>query len=237
MVGVPVRMPFTVKVTDNVAATATANLSIVISSGLTITTTSLPSGTVGVVYAFTLATANGTPPFTWATDNPPPPGIALDTVNGILTGTPTTQGSYPLTFTVTDTAGATATSAAMTLAVAPSSGPLPPIGRRRYGGTMSDWSFQFIGDAIDRAAGVTITFYTALTGGTQILDLTTTGGGPISSVVTDPNGELPEFFGPDSVMEMYADANGGLGPRRRITCSDLGDLVTSMYAVLKLLSG
>jgi hypothetical protein len=125
----------------------------------------------------------------------------------------------------------------MTLAVAPVTGGLPPIGRRRFGGTTADWTFQFVGDAIDRAAGVTVTFYNALTGGDQITDLTTAGGGPITSVVSDASGEIPEFFGPANVVEMFADANGGLGPRRRVTAADLGDLTVVMYNALKLLTG
>jgi hypothetical protein len=230
---------FVIKVTDNVAATATASLSIAISTGLTVTTTTLPGGQVGVAYAFTLASAGGTPPYTWGilSTQDLPPGVILDPLTGILSGTPTIAGSFPLTFTLLDGASASATSAPMTLAVSPVTGGLAPIGRRRFGGTTADWTFQFVGDAVDRAAGVTVTFYNALTGGTQITDLTTSGGGPITSVVSDASGEIPEFFGPDSVLEMFADANGGLGPRRRVTAADLGDLTVAMYNALKLLTG
>jgi hypothetical protein len=228
---------FVIKVTDNVAATATASLSIIISTGLQITTTSLPPGQVGVSYAFTLSTAGGTPPYLWSAAQGMPAGMILDTAAGIMSGVPELAGSFPETFTVTDGAGASATSVPMTLAVAPVTGGLPPIGRRRFGGTTADWTFQFVGDAIDRAAGVTVTFYNALTGGDQITDLTTAGGGPITSVVSDASGEIPEFFGPANVVEMFADANGGLGPRRRVTAADLGDLTVVMYNALKLLTG
>jgi hypothetical protein len=228
---------FVIKVTDNVAATATASLSIIISTGLRITTTSLPPGQVGVSYAFTLSTAGGTPPYLWSAAQGMPAGMILDTAAGIMSGVPELAGSFPETFTVTDGAGASATPVPLTLAISPVTGGLPPIGRRRFGGTTADWTFQFVGDAIDRAAGVTVTFYNALTGGIQITDLTTAGGGPITSVVSDASGEIPEFFGPDSVVEMFADANGGLGPRRRVTAADLGDLTVVMYNALKLLTG
>jgi hypothetical protein len=36
---------------------------------------------------------------------------------------------------------------------------------------------------------------------------------------------------------MFADANGGLGPRRRVTAADLGDLTVVLYNALKLLTG
>lgn len=228
---------FVLKVTDNVAATATASVSIVISSALSVTTAALPAGQVGAAYAFTLATANGTPPYTWAVTGTLPPGIVLDTVGGVLSGTPTVPASAPVSFTVTDGASATATSVPLTLAIASSTGGLPPLGRRRFGGTTGDWAFTFVGDAIDRAAGVTVTFYTALTGGTQIVDLTTAGGGPITSVLTDSSGEMPEFFGPSGVMEMYADANGGLGPRRRMVAADMGDAVSLLWTAVTNLGG
>jgi hypothetical protein len=63
-----------------------------------ITTTALPSGTVGVAYSADL-TATGTAPITWTvTSGDLPDGLTLDTATGAISGKPTTAET--LTFTV-----------------------------------------------------------------------------------------------------------------------------------------
>ena len=235
---------FSVDVTDANLVTVTAAFSLTISGGLSISTQALTPGTVGVQYLFTLATAGGTAPFSWglAPDSGPlAPGLAIDPDLGTIGGDPTIPGAYPLDLQVTDAGGATATKQ-LTLTIAQTTGGLPPLGRRRFGGSMGDWVFSFVGDAVDRAAGVTVTFYDALTGGHQVTDLTTILGAPITSVVTDASGEIPEFYGPDpantatvSAVELYADANGGLGPRRRMLASDMLDALVTLYAAAQRL--
>lgn len=76
---------------------------------LTITTTSLSSGDVGVAYSQTLAAANGTPPYTWSiASGSPPAGLSLNATSGAISGTPTTAGTANFTARVTDSASATA---------------------------------------------------------------------------------------------------------------------------------
>jgi hypothetical protein len=63
----------------------------------------LPDGTVGVPYSVTLTATSGTPPYNWSV--PPgtlPPGLSLGPLSGQITGTPTTNGTYTFTVTVTD---------------------------------------------------------------------------------------------------------------------------------------
>jgi dienelactone hydrolase len=62
-----------------------------------------PAGTTGVPYeAFTfLAPTGGVGPFTWTESGAMPKGMSLAT-NGLLSGTPTTAGTFPITLTVTD---------------------------------------------------------------------------------------------------------------------------------------
>jgi hypothetical protein len=230
---------FTVKVTDSTSATATAVLSITISSALTIATTSLPSGTVGVAYNQVAAAANGTPSYTWGVlSGALPPGIAVDPdgsltgTAGTIFGTPTTAGVYPFTLQVADSGGATDTQD-LTLTISPSGGGLADPGRRVFGAMAGAQVITFVGNAVDRAPGVTLTYYNALTGGTQYTDLTTMGGSPITSVTADANGFPPQFKGPADVLVMYEDANGGAGPRRSIICDDIGDLIMSMVGALQ----
>ena len=67
-----------------------------------ITTTSLSEGTVGQSYTATLeATGNN---ITWSASGLPN-GLALDPTNGTITGTPTTEGKFPVTVTATNSAG------------------------------------------------------------------------------------------------------------------------------------
>ncbi len=72
-------------------------------SQLTITTTSLPSGTTGVAYNATLMAAGGQPPYTWSLSGGTtlPPGLTLSD-NGVITGTPLMPGPYQFTVQVQD---------------------------------------------------------------------------------------------------------------------------------------
>ena len=61
-------------------------------AGMTITTTSLPDGTVGVPYSAQITVNGGTPPYTWYADFLPD-GLSIDSVSGQIVGTPTTAGT------------------------------------------------------------------------------------------------------------------------------------------------
>ena len=79
-------------------------------SGLTITTTSLPSGTIGIAYSQTLQAVGGTTPYTWSLSSGTlPAGLSLNASTGAITGTPTTAGTSNFTVMVTDNDTNTAT--------------------------------------------------------------------------------------------------------------------------------
>ncbi|MGB8887957.1 MAG: Ig domain-containing protein [Candidatus Korobacteraceae bacterium] len=96
--------PFTVKVTDALSNSVSANLSITIQSGsLVVITTSLPDGTVSVPYDATLGAGGGVPPYTWSIiSGGLPAGLSLNTSSGLISGTPTTPGVSNFTAQVTD---------------------------------------------------------------------------------------------------------------------------------------
>ena len=78
---------------------------------LTITTSALPGGNVGVAYNQTLAATGGIPGYVWSLDptsNPLPAGLSLNP-SGVISGTPTTAGTTTITVKVTDSAAGTAT--------------------------------------------------------------------------------------------------------------------------------
>ena len=85
---------------------------------LTITTTSLLPAASGSGYSFPLNASGGTGQLTWSLfAGTLPTGLTLS-AGGVLSGTPTGGGSYPLTFSVTDSGNpAQVASAALTLLV------------------------------------------------------------------------------------------------------------------------
>jgi Putative Ig domain len=100
---------FTVKATDSstpTAQTATKQLSITVVAALTITTSSLPNGTVGSAYNTTVAATGGTTPYTWSwaaqSGSSLPPGLSINSGTGAISGTPSSQGTFSVTVTVTD---------------------------------------------------------------------------------------------------------------------------------------
>ena len=69
---------------------------------LSITTTSLLSGTVGVLYGTNLSATGGKTPYTWSIMSGNLPfGLSLGT-GGLISGTPTTSGTYNFTVQVKD---------------------------------------------------------------------------------------------------------------------------------------
>jgi uncharacterized protein (TIGR03437 family) len=71
-------------------------------SALTIVTTPLPDGQLGQPYTAKLAAVGGTPPLTWS-GVPMPNGLSLSK-DGMITGTPGTDGTFTLNVTVRDSA-------------------------------------------------------------------------------------------------------------------------------------
>ncbi|MEW6207397.1 MAG: putative Ig domain-containing protein, partial [Acidobacteriota bacterium] len=77
---------------------------------LTITTSTLPNGTVGTSYSQSLAASGGTPSYTWSLasgSGPLPTGLNLGS-NGVISGTPSAAGTFNFTVRVTDSQQATA---------------------------------------------------------------------------------------------------------------------------------
>ena len=88
------------------ASGGTSNAALVTKVGvLSVSTSTLPGGTVGAAYTATLAATGGTAPYTWTlTSGTLPAGLSLATT-GVISGTPTGAGSASFTVTVTDSTG------------------------------------------------------------------------------------------------------------------------------------
>src|ERR1035437_10286511 len=98
--------PLTFQVTDSgkPPQSATASTTITVTNPLLkITTTALNDGIVGVPYSQTLTATGGTGARTWqVTSGTLPLGLTLNSVTGVVSGTPTTAGTATPTFQVTD---------------------------------------------------------------------------------------------------------------------------------------
>lgn len=103
---------FTVAVTDAAKQTATKALSITVAAPvlaeLVISSQTLNSARVGEPYSDTLQVNGGLAPYSWSVEGTLPPGLALDSGTGAITGTPLESGSFSFTVTVTDATGQTA---------------------------------------------------------------------------------------------------------------------------------
>jgi hypothetical protein len=95
-----------------------------------IITSSLPSGTGGSAYSQTLQASGGTTPYTWSiTSGSLPTGLSLNSSTGVISGIPTTGGTFSFTIQLKDASNQTATkSLSITINVSDTTPPAPPSG-------------------------------------------------------------------------------------------------------------
>ena len=115
LTGTPTRSgtySFTVTVTDSLGLKTTASYTLTINPPPTLVAApdGLPAGRVGRHYAQSIGTSGGTPPFSFSVAAGSLPTGTTINADGVISGTPTTPGSY--TFTVRAADGSAATAAA-----------------------------------------------------------------------------------------------------------------------------
>ena len=131
---------FTAQVHDSAGHLATDAYSISITTApIAISTTSVPSGTMGTPYSVTLAATGGTSPYTWmVASGALPAGLTLSPSTGAISGIPGTTGSYSFIAQVRDSVGGVATHTFSTSIAAPAppgSSPLAILTTSVPGGT------------------------------------------------------------------------------------------------------
>jgi uncharacterized protein (TIGR03437 family) len=123
---------FTLKVSDSASTPATAVLTISFSV-FGITTSALPAATTTSAYSQQIVAAGGTAPYSFAAKGLPQ-GLSLST-SGLLSGTPSTDGTFPIAVQVKDATGLS-TSANFSLVVTGSPQPLSVSGGSMPNGTV-----------------------------------------------------------------------------------------------------
>jgi hypothetical protein len=112
----------TVTVTDSAATPATNSRQFTISITTpppTINNMPLPTGTVGLAYpAVTFTACGGLAPLVWSESGTLPSGLGMS-INGVLSGTPTGIGVFPITVNVKDAQNRSAPALAFTVRVSP----------------------------------------------------------------------------------------------------------------------
>jgi hypothetical protein len=105
------------------------------------------------------------------------------------------------------------------------------VARLMFGAGITDWTMTVESNHVLVAANTVVAFFDAQTGGNQLTDLTDATGSPLSAVTSSSTGQIPSFFGPDGVFELWASAAGG--PRARMTASNLGSYLGPMRSQLE----
>jgi hypothetical protein len=181
---------YSVQVTarDALNVSARRTYSLVVNQWPTISTNSIPQGQQAIAYSATLDAALGTTPYRWAASGLPP-GLTMNPNSGVLSGTPSTSGTFFVQFTATDIAGAAATKQ-LTLVIAPP----PTIGSS----DLPDWTVdrQYPNTQL-AASGGTPPFTWSATG--LPTGLTINGTGMVSGTPTET--------GTFNVVATVTDAN------------------------------
>lgn len=103
--------PFVAEVMDTGAPqhVASRQFSITVVAPVAITTPALPPAAPGAQYTQVITATGGVPPYTFTSTGTLPPGLTLSSTTGVISGIPTTAGTYTFTVMVSDAMGVFAT--------------------------------------------------------------------------------------------------------------------------------
>ena len=166
----------------NASGSTPATSAAVLIAPPSITTNSLPSGTVGIGYNAALTASGGISPYSWAViSGALPSGMALNSSTGAITGSPSAAGSASFTIRVTDAASQTATKA-LSINVAASGSPIMLIQANSAEGTaVGSLSTSF---PSANAAGNLMIAFVRMSSSAQTLTITDTAGNVYTDAVS-----------------------------------------------------
>lgn len=98
------------------------------------------------------------------------------------------------------------------------------MARQLFGGSPSDYAMEKVGSQLLLRPAAVGTVWDALTGGTQLTDLTDLTGNPVTEVTADGDGAVA-FYGPDGVTSVYIDF--GYGRRYALAAVNTGAILAA----------
>ncbi len=230
---------FTVQVSDTATPPQVANrtFTLIVGSAVSIITSTLPNGAVNKSYSVTLVGSGGAQPYTWTPSGAVPQGLNLS-VDGTLSGTPTSAGTFNFTVTLTDASAAPqSVSKTITVTIQPqltinTSGTLPLAVVGAFYSQLMDATgpSPLVWSVISGIAppGLTLTSSGALAGtpvvgGTFDFTVQAAGGDPLQTatkalrvVVNDALKIITAATLPDATLgvpySLQLEASGGLPP-------------------------
>lgn len=209
----------------------------------TVSTTTLPDGTVGQAYAATLAAANGTAPYRWSiTTGALPAGLTLDMLSGAISGTPTAVGLASFTARVTDDVGKTADQALSINVVqgGPGPGSWADLAQPRLPTPLAGFAIASVADKVYLFGGLTdvglsnriLMFDPATNMVTQEPPLLPTARAYLAATAigtkiyicggSDANAVLPDLLIYDTVAKTLTPGPLMPGDRDSVTCAAVG---------------
>jgi hypothetical protein len=103
---------FDVTATDTAGSTTTKSYTVIINSAVSVSPATLPNTTQNIAYSQTVSASNGTGTKTFSISSGSlPTGLSINAGTGVISGTPTTAGTYNFTVTATDSVGGTGSQA------------------------------------------------------------------------------------------------------------------------------
>jgi hypothetical protein len=202
--------------TSKASASAKGTSSVTLYPAVAIATTAIPAATVSSAYNATILASGGRAPYTWTrTSGNLPAGVTF-TSSGVLSGTPSTSGTFAFAVTATDANGGSASKTlSLTVAAAPTGGltvltnslatarigqPYTGVLKASGGSAPYTWS---ISGALP--TGLTLTGSSGQISGTP----TQSGQFPVTLSVKDPAGHSGSKSFTLTVFEVPVDAYGG----------------------------
>lgn len=217
---------FTIQVQDSNQLTAQKGLQIVVAgsgsgSKPTITTSGIPSGTVGASYKTTLAASGGTTPYSWAiTSGSLPSGISLNNSTGVIGGVPTQQQNSSFVVQVKDSTQNTAQagfslnvtsgSSGSTFTITTSSLPVGQVSKSYYGSLAAangktPYTWSIVSNSGTLPAGLSLNSSSGVISGTP-----TKGGISVFTAEVTDSSSTPKKAQQSLSVTVAAAGNAGL---------------------------